>query len=47
VLEATLEKKQGAVCSLLVQSGTLRVGDAVQAGSSFGKVRVWSAHRWC
>ncbi|KAI3430251.1 hypothetical protein D9Q98_004847 [Chlorella vulgaris] len=40
VLEATLEKKQGAVCSLLVQSGTLRVGDAVQAGSSFGKVKI-------
>ncbi|KAL4422503.1 hypothetical protein ABPG75_008700 [Micractinium tetrahymenae] len=39
VLEATLDKKAGAVCSLLVQAGTLRVGDAVQAGSAYGKVR--------
>jgi hypothetical protein len=39
VLEATLEKNKGPICSLLVQAGTLRVGDAVQAGSSFGKVR--------
>ena len=38
VLEASLDKKAGAVCSLLVGTGTLRVGDAVQAGSSFGKV---------
>ncbi|PSC70224.1 translation initiation factor IF-chloroplastic [Micractinium conductrix] len=39
VLEASLDKKAGAVSSLLVQAGTLRVGDAVQAGSSYGKVR--------
>lgn len=39
VLEASLDKKAGAVCSLLVQAGTLRVGDAVQAGSAYGKVR--------
>ena len=40
VLEASLDKKAGAVSSLLVQAGTLRVGDAVQAGSSYGKVPV-------
>ena len=39
VLEASLDKKAGAVCSLLVGTGTLRIGDAVQAGSAFGKVR--------
>lgn len=39
VLEASLDRKAGAVCSLLVQAGTLRVGDAVQAGSAYGKVR--------
>ncbi|KAL4421069.1 hypothetical protein ABPG77_001364 [Micractinium sp. CCAP 211/92] len=39
VLEASLDKKAGAACSLLVQAGTLRVGDAVQAGSAYGKVR--------
>ncbi len=38
VLEASLDKKAGAACSLLVQAGTLRVGDAVQAGSAYGKV---------
>ena len=35
--EASLDKKQGAICSLLVQAGTLRIGDAVQAGSAYGK----------
>lgn len=39
VLEASLDRKAGAVCSLLVQVGTLKVGDAVQAGSAYGKVR--------
>lgn len=39
VLEAGLDKKAGAVASLLVQNGTLRVGDAVQAGGCYGRVR--------
>ncbi len=40
VIEAHLDKKRGAVATLLVQGGTLRVGDPVCAGCSFGKVGV-------
>jgi len=39
VLEARLEKGRGAVVSILVQDGTLRVGDFFIAGAAFGKVR--------
>jgi translation initiation factor IF-2 len=39
VLEAHLERSRGVVASLLVQSGTLRVGDCVAAGPTFGRVR--------
>lgn len=39
VLEATLDKKAGPIATVLVQNGTLKVGDAISAGSSFGKVR--------
>lgn len=39
VIEAHLDKKRGAVATLLVQAGTLKVGDPVCAGCSFGKVR--------
>ncbi|MFD1394837.1 translation initiation factor IF-2 [Kroppenstedtia eburnea] len=39
VIEAELDKGRGAVATLLVQNGTLRVGDAVVAGNSFGRVR--------
>ena len=39
VIEAKLDKGRGVVATLLVQKGTLRVGDAVAAGSSYGKVR--------
>jgi translation initiation factor IF-2 len=39
ILEAKMEKGRGAVASLLVQSGTLRVGDTFIAGTAFGKVR--------
>jgi translation initiation factor IF-2 len=39
VIEANLDKARGPVASLLVQNGTLRVGDSVVAGSVFGKVR--------
>jgi translation initiation factor IF-2 len=39
VLEAKLDKGRGPVCSLLVQNGTLHVGDSFLVGAVFGKVR--------
>jgi len=39
VLEARLDKGRGAVATVLVQDGTLKVGDTVVAGAVYGKVR--------
>jgi len=39
VLEARVEQGRGVVASVLVQTGTLRVGDAFVAGQNFGRVR--------
>ena len=39
VIEASLDKGRGPVATVLVQKGTLRVGDSISIGSSFGKVR--------
>lgn len=39
VIEANLDKARGPVATLLIQNGTLRVGDVLVAGSTFGKVR--------
>ena len=39
VIEAQLDKGRGAVATVLVQKGTLHVGDSIACGSSYGKVR--------
>lgn len=39
VIEAKLDKGRGAVASLLVQSGTLSVGDSILVGSTYGRIR--------
>lgn len=39
VIEARLDKGRGPVATILVQSGTLRRGDAVLVGASYGRVR--------
>lgn len=39
VVEARLDKGRGTVATILVQSGTLKRGDVVLAGSSYGRVR--------
>ena len=39
VIEARLDKGRGPVATVLVQSGTLKAGDMVLAGSTYGKVR--------
>lgn len=39
IVESRLDKGRGAVATLLVQSGTLRKGDMLLAGSAFGKIR--------
>ena len=39
VIEARVDKGRGAVTSILVQNGTLKVGDLVLAGASYGRVR--------
>ncbi|MGM9928820.1 MAG: translation initiation factor IF-2 [Bacillus sp. (in: firmicutes)] len=39
VIEAQLDKGRGAVATLLVQNGTLKIGDPIVVGSAFGRVR--------
>jgi translation initiation factor IF-2 len=39
VIEASIDRRQGVVATCLVQHGTLKLGDFVVAGSSWGKVR--------
>jgi len=39
VIEAQLDKGRGAVATLLVQNGTLKIGDPIVVGSAYGRVR--------
>jgi translation initiation factor IF-2 len=39
VIEAKIDKGRGPVATILVQEGTLRIGDAVVVGSAFGKIK--------
>jgi translation initiation factor IF-2 len=39
IIESSLDKGRGYVATIMVQSGTLRVGDVVLAGSAFGRVK--------
>lgn len=39
VIEARLNKQVGAIATILIQNGTLRLGDPVVVGSSYGKIR--------
>jgi len=39
IIEAELTKRRGVMATLLVQNGTLRVGDTVLAGTSYGRIK--------
>ncbi|VBB08048.1 initiation factor 2 signature [Lucifera butyrica] len=39
IIEAELDKGRGPVATVLVQKGTLRIGDSIIAGTTYGKVR--------
>jgi translation initiation factor IF-2 len=45
VIEASLDKGRGYVSTLLVQNGTMRVGDVILAGAHFGRVKAMTDHR--
>ncbi len=44
VIEGRLERSRGATATLLVQEGTLKVGDALVIGETYGKIRAMSDH---
>lgn len=39
VIEAYMDKRSGVMATVLIQNGTLHVGDAIVSGGAFGKVR--------
>ena len=45
VIEARLDKNKGAIASMLVQRGTLDVGDTVVVGSSIGRIRAMQDYK--
>lgn len=45
VIEAELDKARGVIASLLVQNGSLQVGDIISVGSSYGRIRAMFDYR--
>ncbi|GAB4341663.1 MAG: hypothetical protein OHK0038_21410 [Flammeovirgaceae bacterium] len=45
IVEASLDKGKGYVATVLVQSGTLRIGDIILAGQHYGRVKAMIDHR--
>src|SRR5690606_14909441 len=45
VVEASLDKGRGYVATVLVQNGTLNIGDVMLAGSHYGRVKAMFDHR--
>ncbi|MDB4447818.1 translation initiation factor IF-2, partial [Roseivirga sp.] len=45
VIEASLDKGRGYLSTVMVQGGTMKIGDVVLAGSHFGKVKAMYDHR--
>ena len=45
VVEASLDKGRGYVTTVLVQTGTLKIGDIVVAGANYGRVKAMTDHR--
>ena len=39
VIESKLDKNSGVISTVLIQNGTLRIGDAIVVGNSYGKIR--------
>jgi translation initiation factor IF-2 len=44
VIEAQLDKGRGPLATILVQKGTLKIGDSIVVGNTYGKVRAMSNH---
>ncbi|WP_161889167.1 translation initiation factor IF-2 [Pontibacter russatus] len=45
VIEASLDKGRGYVATVMVQTGTMKIGDVVLAGSHYGRVKAMTDHR--